>query len=40
MCRSCAEECSKHNHDHCKACAEACLSCAEACRSVIGTDAT
>jgi len=40
MCRTCAEECSKHNHDHCKACAEACLSCAEACRSVIGTDAT
>lgn len=31
ICRMCAEECSKHEHDHCKQCAEACLACAEAC---------
>jgi hypothetical protein len=30
-CRLCAEECSKHNHDHCQACAAACITCAEAC---------
>ena len=30
-CRLCAEECSKHNHDHCKTCAAACIECAEAC---------
>jgi hypothetical protein len=32
ICQLCADECSKHEHAHCKACAEACLSCAEACR--------
>lgn len=32
MCNMCAEECRKHNHDHCKACAEECEACAEACR--------
>ena len=31
-CRVCAEECRKHEHEHCKACAEACEKCAEACR--------
>ena len=31
MCRICAGECSKHEHDHCKQCAQACLACAEAC---------
>jgi hypothetical protein len=31
ICRMCADECSKHEHDHCKQCAEACLACAEAC---------
>ncbi|RYY36903.1 MAG: four-helix bundle copper-binding protein [Sphingobacteriaceae bacterium] len=30
-CRLCAEECSKHNHDHCRECAEACIKCADAC---------
>lgn len=30
-CRACADECRKHDHDHCKACAEACDKCAEAC---------
>jgi hypothetical protein len=33
ICELCAEECNKHEHAHCKACAEACQSCAEACRS-------
>ncbi len=31
-CRLCAEECAKHNTDHCRRCAEACERCAEACR--------
>ena len=30
-CRACAEECDKHEHDHCAVCAEACRACAEAC---------
>ncbi len=30
-CRHCAEECSKHDHDHCKKCAEKCTQCADAC---------
>lgn len=32
-CQACAEECEKHDHSHCQACAEACRKCAEACRS-------
>lgn len=32
-CRACAEECNKHEHDHCKACAEACIKCADACHA-------
>lgn len=31
ICRLCAEECGKHDHKHCKACAEACIKCADAC---------
>lgn len=31
VCESCAEECDKHEHDHCKRCAAACRECAEAC---------
>jgi hypothetical protein len=31
ICRLCANECSKHNHDHCQQCAQACSICAEAC---------
>jgi hypothetical protein len=30
-CRICAQECNKHEHEHCKICAEACQSCARAC---------
>jgi hypothetical protein len=32
ICQLCADECNKHEHVHCKACAEACLNCAESCR--------
>lgn len=31
ICRLCADECGKHQHDHCQQCAEACRICAEAC---------
>lgn len=30
-CRLCAEECNKHQHDHCQVCAAACTACADAC---------
>ena len=33
ICRLCAEECNKHEHEHCKVCADACEKCAEACHS-------
>ncbi len=33
ICRLCAAECSKHEHDHCQQCAEACRECADACES-------
>ena len=33
MCRICAEECGKHEDEHCKACAQSCLKCAEACHA-------
>jgi hypothetical protein len=32
LCNACAEECGKHEHEHCKRCAEACRQCEEACR--------
>lgn len=31
ICLACAEECSKHDNDHCQKCAEACRRCADAC---------
>ncbi|WP_040586417.1 four-helix bundle copper-binding protein [Spirosoma luteum] len=31
ICRMCADECGKHDHDHCRECADACRTCAEAC---------
>lgn len=31
-CRECAEECEKHEHEHCRICAEACRRCEEACK--------
>jgi hypothetical protein len=33
VCRLCADECNKHEHEHCKICAEACDSCANTCLS-------
>lgn len=34
-CDECAEECNKHDHDHCQQCATACRECAEACRKFL-----
>ena len=31
LCATCAEECNKHDHVHCKECADACSSCEESC---------
>jgi hypothetical protein len=31
ICRLCADECGKHDHEHCRQCAEACQICADAC---------
>ena len=33
ICDTCAEECKKHEHEHCKECARACEQCALLCRS-------
>lgn len=33
VCEACAEECGKHDNDHCKHCAEVCKKCADTCRS-------
>lgn len=30
ICRLCAEECRKHDSDHCRQCAEVCEACADA----------
>ncbi|MDB5009326.1 MAG: four-helix bundle copper-binding protein [Mucilaginibacter sp.] len=32
VCRLCAEECVKHEAEHCKLCAAACVACADACQ--------
>lgn len=34
-CELCAEECEKHDHDHCQACAKACRDCVEACKNYL-----
>jgi hypothetical protein len=31
ICRKCAEECRKHDMNHCQTCADVCEQCAEAC---------
>ena len=36
-CRNCAEECEKHDHDHCRVCAEACRRCEDTCRQLLDT---
>jgi hypothetical protein len=35
VCEACAQECEKHEHDHCEECAKACRDCAEACRAYL-----
>jgi hypothetical protein len=32
-CAGCARECEKHDHPHCKICAETCRLCEEACEN-------
>jgi hypothetical protein len=31
ICYLCADECEKHDHDHCRYCAKVCRYCAKAC---------
>ena len=35
ICRDCGDECAKHKHDHCQACAEACRKCEQACQQAV-----
>lgn len=35
ICEACAEECGKHEHQHCKDCADACRDCADACANYL-----
>ncbi|MGY5851625.1 four-helix bundle copper-binding protein [Salegentibacter sp. F14] len=35
VCMDCADECSKHEHDHCQECAKACQHCVDACRAYL-----
>jgi hypothetical protein len=37
ICELCAEECSRHDHPHCKLCSEMCGECARDCRAAITT---
>jgi hypothetical protein len=34
-CETCAEECEKHDTDHCRRCAKMCRECAEDCRRAL-----
>lgn len=34
-CEICAAECEKHDHDHCRRCAEMCRECAEDCKAAL-----
>lgn len=34
-CELCAEECARHEHGHCRLCAEMCRECAEDCRKAL-----
>lgn len=36
-CEICAAECTRHDHDHCRRCAEMCRECAEDCRKALAT---
>ena len=33
LCQACADECEKHDHQHCKDCAKACRECVSACEA-------
>lgn len=35
-CQLCAEECERHDHRHCRLCAETCRRCQEACNRLLG----
>ncbi|MFC4873020.1 four-helix bundle copper-binding protein [Negadavirga shengliensis] len=37
VCGICADECEKHDHDHCQECAKACRKCQEACLAVLAS---
>lgn len=37
ICLICAEECDKHDHEHCKRCALMCRECADDCERAIAT---
>jgi hypothetical protein len=34
VCQACADECGRHDVDHCQQCAEACRLCAAECRKM------
>jgi hypothetical protein len=36
-CASCADECARHEHGHCRLCAEMCRECADDCRKALPT---
>lgn len=36
-CEICEEECSKHDNDHCRRCAQMCRECADDCRKALET---
>ncbi len=39
LCAACAEECERHDHDHCIECAEACRHCEQSCRDYLNRQA-
>ena len=36
-CEICAAECGRHDHEHCRLCAQMCRECAEDCRKALPT---
>ena len=36
-CELCAEECARHDHEHCRLCATMCRECADDCRKALAT---
>lgn len=35
VCGDCADECEKHEHEHCQLCARNCRACMEACKNYL-----